>query len=93
MAQGATLLEPTLSVEGGARGVVLGRSACYLDPVTGEVGPLQLDVRPEDADAFLSLPSLLPNEASVVAQMLQQSTLRCRAPVQATRCPPCRSLR
>ncbi|HEL3196699.1 TPA: DEAD/DEAH box helicase [Stenotrophomonas maltophilia] len=72
MTQGATLLEPTLSVEGGARGVVLGRSACYLDPVTGEVGPLLLDVRAEDADAFLSLPNLLPNEEAVVAQMLQQ---------------------
>jgi hypothetical protein len=69
---GTLLPAPTLQLEGGAEGMVLGTSACYLDPVTGEVGPLALDVSAQDADAFLSLPPLLPNEEAVVAQMLQQ---------------------
>lgn len=63
---------PALSVDGGAQGGVWGNRACYVDPVSGEVGPLELDVRTEDADAFLDLPTLLPTEVPVVAQLLQQ---------------------
>ncbi|XFC37572.1 SNF2-related protein [Stenotrophomonas indicatrix] len=70
--QGALLSIPSLQVEGGAEGLVMGHAACYLDPVSGEVGPLLLDVRTEDADVFLSLPHLLPSEEPVVAQMLQR---------------------
>jgi superfamily II DNA or RNA helicase len=70
--QGTLLPTPTLQVEGGAEGMVLGACACYLDPATGEVGALSLNVSGQDADAFLSLPPLLPSEEPVVAQMLQQ---------------------
>lgn len=69
---GRLLLAPALSVEGDADGLVLGSSAGYLDPVSGEVGLLLLDVKPEDADAFLALPHLLPDEEPIVAQLLQQ---------------------
>ncbi|WP_313347872.1 DEAD/DEAH box helicase [Stenotrophomonas sp.] len=69
---GTLLPTPTLQVEGGAEGIVLGNSACYLDPETGEVGPLMLDVMLQDADTFLGLPPLLPGEEAVVAPMLQQ---------------------
>ena len=70
--QGTTLPTPWLEVEGGAQGMVLGQSACYLDPATGEVGPLLLDVAVADADEFLELPPLLPNEEPIVAQLLMQ---------------------
>lgn len=63
---------PVLRVEGDATGVVEGRSACYLDEATGEVGALALTVATEDAGAFLSLPALLPSEHALTAQMLQQ---------------------
>jgi len=66
------LSTPTLQVEGDAEGLVLGSAAGYLDPITGEVGPLLLDVKTEDADFFLGLPHLMPSEAPVVAQMLRQ---------------------
>jgi len=69
---GTPLPTPTLQVEDGAEGVVLGGSACYLDPVTGEVGRVLLEVAAQDADAFLGLPPLLPIEEPVVAQLLQQ---------------------
>lgn len=66
------LSTPSLQVEGNAEGLVMGSAAGYLDPITGEVGPLLLDVKTEDAEFFLTLPHLLPSEAPVVAQMLQQ---------------------
>lgn len=66
------LSTPSLQVEGEAEGLVMGSAAGYLDPITGEVGPLLLDVKTEDADFFLGLPHLMPSEAPVVAQMLQQ---------------------
>ncbi|KAA8992415.1 DEAD/DEAH box helicase [Stenotrophomonas cyclobalanopsidis] len=66
------LSKPSLHVEGDAEGLVMGSAAGYLDPITGEVGPLLLDVKTEDADVFLTLPHLMPSEAPVVAQMLRQ---------------------
>lgn len=69
---GTLLSFPSLQLDGDAEGLVLGNAAGYLDPVTGEVGQLLLDVSIQDADFFLSLPPLLPSEAPVVAQMLQQ---------------------
>ena len=69
---GSALPTPTLDVEGDAEGMILGGSACYLDPHTGDVGALLLDVTPQDADAFLSLPPLRPSEEALVAQMLEQ---------------------
>ncbi|WP_367381308.1 SNF2-related protein [Stenotrophomonas cyclobalanopsidis] len=69
---GELLSFPSLHLDGDAEGLVLGNAAGYLDPVTGEVGPLLLDVSIQDADFFLSLPPLLPTEAPVVAQVLQQ---------------------
>lgn len=69
---GTPLSFPSLQVEGDAEGLVMGSAAGYLDPITGEVGPLLLDVSTADADVFLTLPHLRPSEAPVVAQMLQQ---------------------
>ncbi|KAF1014079.1 MAG: hypothetical protein GAK31_03103 [Stenotrophomonas maltophilia] len=63
---------PALQVDGGADGVVEGRSACYLDADSGEVGLLGLPVPIEDAAAFLALPPLLPSERALTGQMLQQ---------------------
>lgn len=74
------LSKPSLHVEGDAEGVVMGSAAGYLDPTTGEVGPLLLDVKTEDADVFLTLPHLMPSEAPVVAQMLRQMDLALPCP-------------
>ena len=63
---------PVLQVDGNADGAVEDQCACYLDERTGETGPLQLAVASPDADAFLGLPPLLPDEHSLTAQMLQQ---------------------
>ncbi|MBJ7515070.1 MAG: DEAD/DEAH box helicase [Stenotrophomonas sp.] len=63
---------PVLQVDGNADGAVEGQCAIYLDERTGETGPLQLAVASPDADAFLGLPPLLPDEHSLTAQMLQQ---------------------
>ncbi|WP_312318542.1 DEAD/DEAH box helicase [Stenotrophomonas sp.] len=63
---------PALQVDGGAKGVVLGRSGGYVDEQSGEVGPLRLDVTAEDAAAFLALPVVFPDEAALVGQTLQQ---------------------
>ncbi len=64
-------LAPTVVLEGTARAVISGASACYLDEVTGEVGPLQLPVAAHDADAFLSLPVLNRHEYTLTARALQ----------------------
>lgn len=63
---------PSLQVEGGGDGSVHGRSGCYLDVSTGEVGALQLTVAAENAGAFLDLPGVFPEEAALVSQTLQQ---------------------
>lgn len=64
-------LAPTVMLEGTAHAVISGASACYLDDVTGEVGPLQLPVAAYDADAFLSLPVLNRREYILTAKALQ----------------------
>lgn len=66
------LSRPVLRVDGEARGLVQGACALYIDEVTGEYGLLDLPVSAEDAEAFLSLPPLLPEEHTVTAQALQQ---------------------
>lgn len=65
-------LRPVLRVDGDVDGAVGDHFACYLDERTGEIGPLDLSVASEDADAFLGLPPLLPDEHALTAQMLQQ---------------------
>ncbi len=63
---------PAVRVEGGGDASVHGRSSCYMDVSTGEVGALQLAVTTEDAGAFLDLPGVFPEEAALVSQTLQQ---------------------
>ncbi len=64
-------LAPAVAVEGAACAVISGASACYLDELTGEVGPLQLPVAAHDADAFLSLPVVTRQEFALTADALQ----------------------
>lgn len=65
-------LWPVLRVNGDVDGAVEDDFACYLDKRTGETGPLELASATEDADAFLGLPPLLPDEHALTAQMLEQ---------------------
>lgn len=66
----ASMLTPALHIEEGLHGIVFDDAACYLDPLTGEVGDLQLPVDIEQAVAFLDMPTLLPGEQTLAAQVL-----------------------
>ncbi len=76
--EAGALIAPALHIEGGAEGMVMGHSACCLDPDTGKVGSLELPVAAEEVHTFLGRRRCRPANASWSHMPCGRSTRICR---------------